>query len=105
MEQDLFVSLSTETTEAASETIYSLLLLQLNVPQAFSVEQIQLVTNWLTGSHSKSYLGKAVSYLPCQAKKKAQRQPPVLVFPSRQHWFEFWWPNATFIQLQAPWMS
>lgn len=69
MEQDLFISPSTKTTEAPSETIYSSLLLQLYVPQAFSVGRIQLINDRFTGSGSKSYLEKAVSYLPCQGKK------------------------------------
>lgn len=62
MEQDLFISPSTETTDDPSETIYSSLLLQLNVPQAFSVGQIQLTEGQFSGSHStKSYLEKDVS--------------------------------------------
>lgn len=69
MEQDLFIIPSTETTEAPSKTIYSSLLLLLNVPQAFSVGQIQLINGWFTGSGSKPYLEKSVSYLPCQGEK------------------------------------
>lgn len=69
MEQDLFISPSTKTTEAPSETIYSSLLLQLNMPQAFSVGQIQLINNRVTGSSSMSYLEKAVSHLPHQGEK------------------------------------
>lgn len=64
MEQDLFISPFTETTEAPSETIYSPHLLQLNVLQAFSLGQIQLINGWVTGSGSKSHLEKAVSHIP-----------------------------------------
>lgn len=66
---DLFISPSTETPEAPSEAVYSSLLLQLNVPQAFSGPQIQLINSRLTGSGSKSCLEKAVSCLPCQGAK------------------------------------
>lgn len=69
MEQDLFISPSTETTEAPSETIYSPHLLQLNVLQAFSLGQIQLINGWVTGSGSKSHLEKAVSHIPWQREK------------------------------------
>jgi len=61
MERDLFIGPSTETTEAPSETIYSSPLPQLNVPRAFSVGQIQLTTDRVTGSGMKSYLKKSAS--------------------------------------------